>query len=88
MYEDKYNGLYVTHKPEDHEDWVKRKQSYKDRMTKKKTSDVPKDDDADDSSGKKLTLTDTLKTALMTKCDITGAQADALIKEAESEADF
>jgi len=35
-----------------------------------------------------LTLTDTLKTALMTKCDITGAQADALIKEAESEADF
>ena len=88
VYEDKYNGLYVTHKPEDHEDWVKRKQSYKDRMTKKKTSDVPKDDDADDSSGKKLTLTDTLKTALMTKCDITGAQADALIKEAESEADF
>ena len=37
---------------------------------------------------KKLSLTDTLKTTLMTKCDITGAQADALIREAETEADF
>jgi len=41
-----------------------------------------------DEPPKKLTLTDTLKTALLTKCDITGAQADALIREAETEADF
>ena len=85
-YEDMYDGLYVTHKPEEHDEWQKRKETYKTKNRKKGSEDAKLKDT--DETPKKLTLTDTLKTALMTKCDITGAQADALIREAETEADF
>ena len=53
VYEDIYNGLYVTYKSGDHDDWVKRKQSHKDRIAKKKTSDISKDEESDDPTNKR-----------------------------------
>ena len=81
-----YDGLYVTHKPEDHNDWQKRKDVNKSK-NRKKPSEDSKNYESEEPP-KKLTLTDTLKTALMTKCAINGAQEDFLIREAETEADF
>ena len=88
VYPDKYNGLYVTHKPEDHEDWVKRKESFRNKFSKKKPKDDNDDKDDEEPSQKKLTLSNSLKSALMTRCDISAAQADALLQEAENDADF
>ena len=82
VYPDKYDGLYVTHKPEDHEDWVKRKESFRNRFAKNKPKEDSKDKDNEDPPQRKLTLSESLKTALMTRCDISAAQADALLKEA------
>ena len=84
----RYDGLYVTHKPEDHEEWVQKKEVRKAKFVKERKNDGngPKDDS--EGTNKKLALTDTLKAALLTRCDLTGAQADALIREAQDEADF
>ena len=82
----KYDGLYVTHKSEDHEDWKKRREAWRSRKPdgdKKET-----DKEKNNSEPKKLVLSDNLKAALLTRCDLTGAQADALIKEAQDESDF
>ena len=90
MSQGKYEGLYVTHKPEDHEEWAKKRNRFKKRD---KNMD---DDDKEqkysrprlDGNVKSLALSNSLKAALLTRCDLTAAQADALIKEAGEEADF
>jgi len=83
----KYDGLYVTHKPEDHEDWLKRKEERRAKFSKDKTSN-DKSAAKTDNGNKNLVLTDNLRAALLTRCDLTGAQADALIKDAQNDVDF
>ena len=88
--EGKYDGLYVTHKPEEHDDWLQRKNA---RLAKKKRAkedskrdeSINKSDYADDN---KLMISDSLKAALMTHMDISPEQVEALVKEAEGSADF
>jgi len=82
------DGLYVTHKPEDHEEWAKNRNRFK----KNKKDDEKKEDKDNESStksnDKSLALSNSLKAALLTRCDLTAAHADALIMEAKEEADF
>ena len=88
MYQGRYDGLYVTHKSEDHNEWAKNRNRFK----KNKKDDEKKEDKDNDSStksnDKSLALSNSLKVALLTRCDLTAAQADALIMEAKEEADF
>ena len=84
-----YNGLYVTHKPEDHEEWKKRRDNWRAKTCNSTFNSKPKEEvEKQDGDNKKLALTDTLKAALLTRCDLMGAQADALIKEAQDDEDF
>ena len=80
----KYDGLYVTHKPEDHDEWAKNRNRFKRRLDKNE------DDKREENNQpqKALALSNSLKAALLTRCDLTAAQAEALIKEAREEADF
>ena len=85
----KYEGLYVTHKPEDHEEWAKNRNRFKRREKKDDdTKESSKDNSTLKENEKSLTLSNSLKAALLTRCDLSAAQADALIKEARMEADF
>ena len=85
----KYEILYVTHKPEDHEEWAKNRNRFKRREKKDDdTKESSKDNSTLKENEKSLTLSNSLKAALLTRCDLSAAQADALIKEARMEADF
>ena len=87
--EGKYDGLYVTHKPEEHNEWLKRKN---DCIAKKKrtkeSQNYGEEDKKPDEDGSKLVITDSLKAALMTHMDISSEQVDAIVQEAEGSADF
>ena len=88
--EGKYDGLYVTHKPEDHDEWLQRKNA---RIAKKKrVKDDNKSENSsnkkDDEDSNKMVISDSLKAALMTHMDISPEQVEALVKEAEESADF
>ena len=80
----KYEGLYVTHKPEDHDEWARNRNRFKKRD--KKDDDNKKEDKSlqpqENGNTKSLALSNSLKAALLTRCDLTAAQADALINEA------
>ena len=70
--EGSYNGLYVTHKPGEHDEWDNNKAQFR-----RKKSEVSKrkdlnDDNKEDTSEKKFTMTDNLKLALLTSSDLTG----------------
>ena len=79
-----YEGLYVTHKPEDHHEWAKNRNCFKKR---EKYAEKP-NEPSDNGDNRSLVLSNSLKAALLTRCDLTKAQADALLKEAREEADF
>ena len=54
-----YDGLYVTHKPEDHDEWKKKRDDWRaeNKGNKSKPSDEARTQDGGD---KKLALTETL----------------------------
>ena len=85
----RYDGLYVTHKPEDHDEWQKKKDI---QNAKKKASKVNSKDSDDKNvqqeSSKSLTLNDNLKAALLTHSEMTGAQVEALLAEMGEQPDF
>jgi len=86
--EGRYDGLYVTHKPEDHDAWQKRKNE---RLAKRKgAKDNQREDPkkTDEDGTKKLVISDSLKSALMTHMDISPEQIDALVNDAEESSDF
>ena len=89
-YEGKYDGLYVTHKPEDHDEWQKKKDAslQRKRDNKAKMNQENKVSQNQEDASKKLMLTDTLKAALLTHSDMTGAQVEELIAEVEQNSDF
>ena len=68
-----FDGLYVTHKPEDHDEWKKDKRNY--RRNKNSSSSSETDSN---SGSKKLQLTESMKQALMTDGNMTEEQATAL----------
>ena len=86
----KYDGLYVTHKSEDHDEWAKNRSRFKKRSDKKddKNKEENKNEPSQQQPEKSLALSNLLKAALLTRCDLTAAQAEALIQEAREEADF
>ena len=81
-----YDGLYVRHKPEDHDDvMARRRRGKKNRRgyedPKKK---APKEDDATKSQQRKLILNKGMKAALLTIGAFTEEQADAIVTETQS----
>ena len=80
-----YDGLYVTHRPEEHEDWKKNKFQFR---CEKFQKNKKKEDEIEESSNKSLMINDNLKTALLTHSDLTGAQIDESNNEAHAQADF
>ena len=62
-----FDGLYMTHKPSEHDNWAKNK---KENWAKKKKADSSSD-------SKTLTLSDGLKQALMTEANLSAEQAEA-----------
>ena len=87
--EGKYDGLYVTHKPEDHDEWQRKKDI---NLEKKRTSKgKPKNDNTPEvtvNGQKKLVVNDKLKAALLTHSDMTGAQVEELLAEVDDDKDF
>lgn len=63
----KYNGLYVTHRQEDHEEWKKKRDTWRAKKPENKGKNIE---------------------AKLTRCDLTDAQADALLRECQEESDF
>ena len=68
----KYDGLYVTHKPEDHDEWAKNRNRFRKRDNKNE-NDREETANASTNNENNKAL---------------AAQADALIKEARDEVDF
>ena len=82
-----YDGLYVTHKLEDHEEWKKNKFKFRrSKFARGKKNNNSEEKDKDDE--KKLTINDNLKAALLTHCDSSRKQIDEILEDAQSHADF
>ena len=73
IWEGHYNGLYMNHKPEDHDEWKlnknKRKKPNSSFSTQSSSANATNGSDA-----KTLTLSEKMKSALMTKCCFTEDQ--------------
>ena len=71
-----YNGLYVKHPPDEHNDWLKRKKGGKRGKRDKKMSDdcTP----TDSAKTAKLTLSNNLKAAMVTNFNCSEVQANKL----------
>ena len=83
-----YYGLYVTHKPEEHEEWKRNKSEFRRNKYSKEKNNVDPDGASDDNTKKKLTIKDNLKAALLTHCELTGAQIDEILQDAKLQSDF
>ena len=70
-----FDGLYVRHRPEDHNDWKKKKN---DRRKPGASTD-----DTKTSVPQKLSMSDKLKSALMTKCALSESEFNDLIAESK-----
>ena len=81
--EGKYDGLYVTQKLENHAEWQKQKQE----RAKKKRVDEPSTVDQEEEH-KSLSLSNAMKTVLLSHCDLTTEQADSMMKEAQEHANY
>ena len=89
--EGEFDGLYVTHQPEKHDEWKQNKEARSERRKQAslaKKEDKSAGDEAAPSDTKTLALSNVLKTALMSHCELTPAQVDALFQEVQDDADF
>ena len=86
--EGKYNGLYVTHKPEDHGEWQKRKDERNAKKRKPKEEQSNSGPHKSEDGSNKLVISDSLKAALMTHMDISPEQIDAMVRDADDSEDF
>ena len=75
-----YDGLYVTHKEEDHDDWLAKKSHWN---KKKRSAPAPSTTSTSGStpSADKLTLSNNLKAAMITNFQCTSDQAEKLWSE-------
>ena len=84
------DGLYVTHKPEDHDPWLKRKNERLEKRRRAKDNNNGSEEakQPDHDGTKKLVISDSLKATLMTHMDISPEQIDALVQEDVRGSDF
>ena len=75
-----YDGLYVTHREDDHDDWLDRKNNWK---NKKRSATAPTTTSTSGAtpSADKLTLSNNLKAAMITNFQCTADQAEKLWSE-------
>jgi len=84
--EGSYDGLYVTHKAEEHDEWKNNRSQFR-----KKKFETKKDGDSDAASNngsRKLYMNDNLKAALLTHSDLSAIQIDELLEDANAQSDF
>jgi len=86
--EGSYDGLYVTHKPEEHDEWKNNKAQFRKKRYEASKNNDSHDTSKEEDSAKKLTINDNMKAALLTHCDLTGAQIDEMIEKAQAQSDF
>ena len=84
-------GMYVTHKPCDHDVWQKRKNEFKLRRAKRQRDKTPgglslEKKTAGTGKKKKLNLSERLQTALVTKAGLSEDQFDHIWEEVNKEA--
>ena len=84
--EGQFDGLYMKHKPSEHDKWKeerdKKRKEYKDRRREKCDKDG-KSSGNNNSSSSKLTLSDKLKSALMTRLDVTDDELSRFCEESK-----
>ena len=86
--EGSYDGLYVTHKPEEHDEWkCNRNQFRRKRYETRKKEESNESKDVEDNK-KKLVINDNLKAALLTHSDLSSIQIDKILEDAASHSDF
>ena len=73
--EGSYDGLYVRHRPENHDEWQARKEERKKQNSSSSSTQK--------TGVQKLTMSDKLKSALMTKCDFSESEINDLLKESK-----
>jgi len=85
--EGSYDGLYVTHKPEEHEEWKNNRSQFR---KKKFESNKNSGSDSNNNSAptNKLHINDTLKAALLTHSDLSSVQIDEILEDANAHSDF
>ena len=76
-----YDGLYVTHKPEDHDAWQDRKRNWSKNKSSSGQSSSRTASGNNPSSTDKLTLSNNLKAAMVTNFQCTSEQAERLWSE-------
>ena len=80
-----YDGLYVKHKPEDHDDWLARKKKSK----QAKRDGAPSlQNSSQNTNAKRLTLSNNLKAAMMSNFQCSEQQADKLWSEVVQNVDL
>jgi len=84
--EGSYDGLYVTHKPEEHEEWKNNRSQFRKKKFESKKND--ESGEATNNDSKKLYINDNLKAALLTHSDLSAVQIDELLEDANFQADF
>ena len=73
-----YDGMYVMHPPEKHDEWQVRKDEFK--ANKKNKGEHKSDSNSKDSTVKSFKLTDQLKAALCTKGQMTAETIDKILQ--------
>ena len=84
-----YDGLYVTHEEKDHDKWLERKKENQAKRANNKgnTSNGTsgnKPNNTTGSGGRKLTLSDAMKSVMTTKTNVSGAEFRQMLDEAKS----
>ena len=87
--EGKHGGLYVTHKPEDHDDWQRKKDLNLEKKCASKGKSKNDNPSAAPTNGsKKLIINDKLKAALLAHSEMTGAQVEELLAAVDGDQNF
>ena len=81
-----YDGLYVTHEEKDHAKWLERKKENQANRNKdnKSNGNPDKTKITNGSGGRKLTLSDAMKSVMKTKTNVSGAEFRQMLDEAKS----
>ena len=84
-WEGEFDGLYMTHKPEDHHIWQKQKDERIAKFKKKKEEKKKSNgggNTQNNNNKKSFTMSDKLKTALCTQGQLTPEQLDNIVESA------
>ena len=85
-----YDGLYVTHEEKDPAKWLDRKtekQAKRNKENKSNGNSENKSKNTSGSGGRKLTLSDAMKSVMTTKTNVSGAEFMQMLDEAQEHED-